>query len=354
MPIVRRRIGVEERRARLASRHHLHRGFPAASPVEAARQQVGLHSSDPATVFLSLWARMDGLKVSDIEACLYEQPSIFRILGMRRTLFAVPVDLIPLLHHGCALSLAAAERRRLVGIWKERASPKTGHGGSKKWKTPPWNRFSGGERRWPLSFAKMCPNSRKPSPSAWAGSGAERWESPRGCCFSWPPRDGSCGDVHGGPWRSAQYRWVAMESRLPGGIPDLDPGVARTRLVEGWLRTYGPGTEADLKWWTGWPLRNLRPALAALDLAEVEVNTGPAWVMADDLNPIPSPPPWAALLPGLDPTVMGWRERHWYLGERWDGLFDRNGNARPTVWWCGRVVGCWGQQPDGRVVYAAD
>ena len=113
--MVRRRIGVEERRARLASRHHLHRGFPAASPVEAARQQVGLHSSDPATVFLSLWARMDGLKVSDIEACLYEQPSIFRILGMRRTLFAVPVDLIPLLHHGCALSLAAAERRRLVG-----------------------------------------------------------------------------------------------------------------------------------------------------------------------------------------------------------------------------------------------
>ena len=68
-------------------------------------------------------------------------------------------------------------------------------------------------------------------------------------------------------------------------------------------------------------------------------------------EPVPSPSPWAALLPGLDSTVMGWRERHWYLGDRWDGLFDRNGNAGPSIWWCGRVVGGWGQRPDGSVVY---
>ena len=73
--------------------------------------------------------------------------------------------------------------------------------------------------------------------------------------------------------------------------------------------------------------------------------------MADDIEPVASPTPWAALLPGLDSTVMGWRERHWYLGDRWEGLFDRNGNAGPTVWWCGRVAGGWGQRPDGAVVY---
>ena len=154
-----------------------------------------------------------------------------------------------------------------------------------------------------------------------------------------------------GTWRSGQYRWAAMESRVPGGIPHLDPAIARRRLVRRWLRAYGPGTEADLRWWTGWTLRNLRPALNALDLAEVEIHTGTAWVMADDLEPISSPSPWATLLPGLDSTVMGWRERRWYLGEDWEGLFDRNGNAGPTVWWCGRVVGGWGQRPDGAVVY---
>ncbi len=349
--MVRRRIGVEERRARLASRHHLHRGFPAASPVEAARQQVGLHSSDPATVFLSLWARMDGLKVSDIEACLYEQPSIFRILGMRRTLFAVPVDLIPLLHHGCALSLAAAERRRLVGYLEGEGITENGT----RWLQEVENATVEAILRRGEALATELREDVPELKETLAFGVGRKWGGKVGVStrvlFLLATEGRILRGRPRGTWRSGQYRWVAMESWLPGGIADLDQAVARTRLVESWLRTYGPGTEADLKWWTGWPLRSLRPALAALDLEEVEVNTGPAWVMADDLNPIPSPPPWAALLPGLDPTVMGWRERHWHLGERWHGLFDRNGNAGPTVWWCGRVVGGWGQRPDGRVVY---
>ena len=56
-----------------------------------------------------------------------------------------------------------------------------------------------------------------------------------------------------------------------------------------------------------------------------------------------------ALLPALDPTVMGWKERTWYLGDHQAQLFDRNGNAGPTVWLDGRIVGGWAQRPDGSV-----
>jgi hypothetical protein len=59
------------------------------------------------------------------------------------------------------------------------------------------------------------------------------------------------------------------------------------------------------------------------------------------------------LLPSLDPTTMGWKERDWYLPSpdpAADGLFDRNGNAGATVWVDGRVVGAWGQRPHGEVV----
>ena len=51
----------------------------------------------------------------------------------------------------------------------------------------------------------------------------------------------------------------------------------------------------------------------------------------------------------LDPTVMGWKERRFYLGEHGPQLFDRNGNAGTTAWWGGRVVGCWVQDGDGVV-----
>ena len=51
--------------------------------------------------------------------------------------------------------------------------------------------------------------------------------------------------------------------------------------------------------------------------------------------------PWVALLPGLDSTVMGWKERAWFLGGHQHALFDVNGNAGPTVWCNGRIVGGW-------------
>jgi len=58
-----------------------------------------------------------------------------------------------------------------------------------------------------------------------------------------------------------------------------------------------------------------------------------------------------ALLPALDATTMGWNERAWYMGKHTPRLFDRNGNAGPTVWLDGGVVGGWAQRRDGEVVY---
>jgi hypothetical protein len=55
------------------------------------------------------------------------------------------------------------------------------------------------------------------------------------------------------------------------------------------------------------------------------------------------------LLPVLDPTVMGWKSREFFLGPHGPQLFDRNGNAGTTAWWDGRVVGAWLQDEDGVV-----
>ncbi len=47
---------------------------------------------------------------------------------------------------------------------------------------------------------------------------------------------------------------------------------------------------------------------------------------------------------------MGWSERDWYLGPYKDQLFDSSGNAGPTAWWDGRIVGGWRQSEGGDVV----
>ncbi len=71
----------------------------------------------------------------------------------------------------------------------------------------------------------------------------------------------------------------------------------------------GPGTTTDIKWWTGWTVRNTRAALAKLDAVEVDLDDGPGWLLADDLDPVEPVSNWVALLPGLDSTVMGSKER---------------------------------------------
>ena len=64
-------------------------------------------------------------------------------------------------------------------------------------------------------------------------------------------------------------------------------------------------------------------------------------MLPDDLDDTAAAAPWIALLPPLDPTPMGWKERDWYLGPHKGHVFDRNGNAGATIWCDGRIVGGW-------------
>jgi len=84
-----RTISDDERRARLARRHGLAAGARFTDPVTLAGALGGLHATDPATVFLAARARLAQSTVAQIEAALYEQRALLRILGMRRTMFVV-------------------------------------------------------------------------------------------------------------------------------------------------------------------------------------------------------------------------------------------------------------------------
>jgi hypothetical protein len=72
--------------------------------------------------------------------------------------------------------------------------------------------------------------------------------------------------------------------------------------------------------------------------------------MLNDLEATEPVDPWVALLPALDPTTMGWLERGWYLGPHRGQLFDSSGNAGPTAWCDGRIVGGWRQTDTGEVL----
>ena len=153
-----------------------------------------------------------------------------------------------------------------------------------------------------------------------------------------------------GGWTSTQFRWVATERWVPALAEPVDPVEATTRIARAWLHAYGPASPDDLQWWTGWTKTRMREALASVDTADVDLDGLPGLMLAGDTEPVAAPDHWVALLPALDPSAMGWRHRDFCLGPHRELLYDVNGNAGPTVWAAGRIVGGWAQRDDGEVV----
>ena len=115
-----RKVEVEERRARLARRHRLAPDHRADDVVDAARSMVCLHGTDAATVYLSAWARVDGMKVADLDRALYTDRSLVKHLAMRRTLFVFPRETL-------AMAQAAAS-----SVWPTPSAD----GSSRRWRRP--------------------------------------------------------------------------------------------------------------------------------------------------------------------------------------------------------------------------
>ncbi len=341
---------TEERRARLAVRHRL--GSHAASVEEAAGDLVGLHSSDPATVYLSARARVRGFVPSDLEESLYERRSLVRMLGMRRTLFVVPVALAAVMDEACTKALAPAERNRLIRMLEDQGVAPSGNG--ERWvERVASATLDSLAHRGEATARQLTTDVPELGQKLSFGEGRS-WGGTMGVStrvLFLLAADGLVVRARPlGTWTSGQYRWARTEAWLGGPLPPIEHAEACAELLRRWLWAFGPATTTDVRWWTGWTAKRTKVTLEAIGAVEVALDESGGYLLPDDLEPVGEAGPWAALLPGLDPTVMGWKERGWYLGRHATSLFDRNGNAGATVWANGRVVGGWTQTEHGDVV----
>jgi hypothetical protein len=348
-----RRVSNGERRARLAIRHHLAPTARVSDVVRLAGDLVGLHGSDPATVFLSAAARSrkPAAAVRALERALYDDRTLVRTLCMRRTMFVVPLDVVPVVQAACTDPLVAAERRKLVRLIEEHGIASDGARWLREVEAKTLAELAARGEATGSELSKAVPGLRE---QLSFGEG-RKWAGTVGMStrvlFLLSTEQRVVRGRPKGSWTSSQYRWSPMDAWLPGGVPSMAADAARTELARRWLATFGPATATDLKWWTGWTVAQTKMALAAVGAVEVELDEGAGWVLPDDDGPVRAPARWVALLPALDPTTMGWRERVWYLGDHGKALFDTNGNAGPTVWLDGRVVGAWAQRRSGEIAH---
>lgn len=340
-------IDDAERRARLGHRHHLTPSAKAATPLEVARSLTALHGTDPGSTVLSILARTHDRAVADVERAFYDDRSLIRLLGMRRTVFAVDWELAPSVWTSSS-NVVREQLRRLDRLL----------GDSGVAEADAWIREA--EARL-LEFLEAHPGSTSTeiaSADPYLGhrvpiggpAGATQTVTSRlltlmssdGRVIRAKPRGG---------WTSTQFTWATASSWRNDwpARPDLE--TADAEIARSWLAGHGPALLEDFAWWTGWPKGRARKAIDRAGGIEIALAHGAGFDLEQDADPVARSEPWIALLPALDSSTMGWKARGFYLGPHAERLFDKDGNGGPTIWADGRIVGGWTQLDNGTIVF---
>ncbi|WP_214401960.1 winged helix DNA-binding domain-containing protein [Pseudonocardia lacus] len=345
-----RRIDVAERRARLAVRQRHVAAARTDDVVAIADGLVALHSSDPVSVYLSAAARMVRPDLTTLEAALYDERTLLRHHAMRRTLWVFGHAAARTAHHAATVKIAAVQRRQLLTMLE-----------------------AGGVARPAEWFADAAVQVGELLAASGPLTAREVGATLPGIALPVPVGSGTFATTQAahtrvllvlgfqgrvlrarptGSWINGQYRWASADAWFPDGF-DADGADQRghaAELARRWLRVFGPGLATDLQWWAGWTVATTKRALADVGAVAVEVDEGTGHVLPDDVDPVGPVEPSAVLLPGLDPSTMGWKNRAFHLDPgHVPVMFDRNGNGGPAVWVDGRIAGGWTQRKDGTI-----
>jgi hypothetical protein len=308
---------------------------------------------------------MAGFRREMLEEALYERRDLAKVLCMRVTVHAVPSDEVPPFMQACASYIEKRTPPRFrgggllvhAGLCQEAQAASllqdvqrrvlevlTKHG-------PATVREIG--EHVPEIRSKIRHDIGKPYEGEFSiGSRLVNDMSAQGLIIRARPR---------GTWRSNLYEYAVLSDWLPQvDLESVAAEQARIAVVLRYVRAFGPATLEDVQWWTGFSKTHTKKALAALEPELVQIaiaGLGDGFLMLhDDAQQLaaftPPQAPFVFFLPSLDPYIMGYRDRSRFLAqEHFKKVFDRAGNALPTVWVNGRTVGAWDQrEDDGSVI----
>ena len=324
---------------------------------------MGLHATEPTSIYLSAWARLPGFEREAMDRALFEDHSVVRWLAMRRTLWVVAADDVPMVHQACMPRLLGPEEKRLhkLMVLGELADEAGAPTRAAQIQADILAVVADLGQAYGTDISARVAEMKTTYPYA--------LDKPYGGHFSLGSRINSVVCMRGGMvrakpkggWRSNQYSYALRERWLPGVDPEsMDSSEARSALVRRYLGAFGPASLDDIQWWMGFTKGQVRQAVAALgsELAQVRVEgEAEEQLMSAEcvevlLRTEPLDPACVFLLPTLDPWVMATKHRRRLMEP--DGyalLHDRNGNAGPSVLAGGRVVGGWVQRSDGPIVW---
>lgn len=320
-------ISLNQVNKSILNKHHLTDESKIDNIIQITEDICGLHSTELKTSYLSLFARTKNFQKNDLEKELYINKTLARIRGMRRTLFIETLDLIPIIYAAMFSliersfekymdfhKISVEEYQELSQIIMEVIS-------GKELSASEIREELNSESNIPAIIQVMCN---------------------RGLLIRGRPiKD----------WKDRRNKYARFKDYFPNlELNQLKEKKAIQFLVEKYVKAYGPVTELDISWWTGLTKTQIKSALKCIEsqLKRVKISSiKKDYIMAkEDIisiadNPI-SGESSLALLPGLDPYPMGYKDRERYIGTKnYNKIFDRSGNITSTIFLEGVAIGVW-------------
>ena len=295
--------------------------------VQTVRDIGGLHATSPTTPYLSLLSRVRSFTRKKLDKELYVKRSLGKIRCVRKTVYILPKGVI---------STAFAATRKLMEPASEKYSKYLGISQKKYEETSRRiMRILEGRGMATKEIKKVLGTALNISPIV-------NLMCDKGLLIRGNPQNG---------WRSNIHTYYLFHEYFPDvDLNAVDEARARRLIVEQYLASFGPATENDAAWWTGFPkgqirqiIRDFQDRVSSVRIPDTKANY---LLLSSDRQSLMSmkPPkkPVINILPSLDPYMMGYKDRERYLDqEHYNFIFDRSGNATSTILLDGRVIGVW-------------
>jgi len=298
------------------------------SLVETVRAIGGLHATIPATPYLSLFARVDDFSREQLDKELYVTRSLGKIRYVRTTVHLLPKDFVPTaLTATRALTEPASQGyAQFLGITREQYSETS---------RTIMKILKGKNGMTTKQIKQQLQTTLNISPIV-------NLMCDQGLLIRGTPEKG---------WKSNMHTYYLLNEYFPGlKLNTMGEKDAKKAVIRQYLASFGPATENDVSWWSGFTKGQVRPIIEELtnEITYVTVSgIEKRFIMLSRdekalLSGKDSGKHVVNMLPTLDPYIMGYKDRERFLDlARFDYVYDRGGNAVATILLDGKIIGVW-------------
>src|SRR5437660_5141344 len=324
--------------------HHLSERQPAASMASVLADIGGAQSQVLSAAQMSIWARVKGARIRQVNSAIWNDHTLVRAWAMRRTMFLLPSDQLAVFVRGTTRRAAYHFRHALSRIGSQQKLDELLDAVLGALEQP--------RTRSDLAEILSKSHGYKLKSKAGGGWGNKRpvpWVRVGGSLLpvGWLLHVIAARDVSvSGPGDGNEATYVRADKWIPFW-KDIPVEKAERELLVKYLRAFGPTTLQDFALWAGMYVRDAKPIWQseAENLAHVDVEGWKASMLQSDLLDLEKAgldEPVVRLLPYFDSFLLGHKSHRNIVDQgNHKKIYRNQGWVSPVLLVNGRAQGIW-------------